>query len=499
MEEMMLNTEKVFRFFEEISRIPHGSGNTGQIAKYLVNFARERNLLVKKDEAGNIAIFKDASEGYEKAGAVILQGHMDMVCEKDTDCEIDMATEGISLLTDGEFIFADGTTLGGDDGIAIAYMLALLDDGQIPHPPLEILITNDEEVGLAGASALSIEGFKAKRLINLDSEEEGYLTVSCAGAVRTYSDIPVEYESVYAEKEEKYLMETGLQEGSSQTSFRIEISNLKGGHSGVDIGNQRSNAIILMGRILSELSLKYDFRIVNVSCPGRENVIPKGAECILVCEVANTDAFTEDFLSLCEQIYMELEETESDVEFELAEYLVQFRCLTLESTKKLIFAMYHMPDGVQVEYPEIPGMIRSSLNTGILELSDDFARFGTLIRSNMDEEKQMVINKVKTFIEFLGGTVRLENDYPAWAYRKDSPLRDKMVQIFESLYGQSPKISITHGGLECGILAGRLGNLDMVSMGPNLYDVHTPRERMEIASVQRTWEYLLEILGNMKE
>lgn len=497
MEEYMIKTQKVLEYFGEISAIPHGSGNTDQIAEYLMNFAKERNLLVKKDAAGNIAIFKEASKGYENAEAVILQGHMDMVCEKNADCEIDMASEPITLMTDGHYLFANGTTLGGDDGIAIAYMLTLLDNDQIPHPPLEILITNDEEVGLAGARALSIEGLRAKRLINLDSEEEGYLTISCAGAVRAFSEIPVEYEAVYEEEEEKYLMETGLQEGSSQTSFRIEISSLKGGHSGIDIGKQRTNAINLLGRILSDLSLKYDFRLVNITCSGRENVIAKGGECVLVCDAKDTDAFTEDFVSLCEKIYIELEITEPEVEFEIAEYLTQFRCLTQESTQKLIFAIYHMPDGVQMADPEIPGMIRTSLNNGNLFLTDEAAHFGALIRSNLDEEKEMIVNKVRSFVSFLGGKTRLENDYPAWPYRQESPLRDLMIEVFESIYGESPKISMIHAGLECGILADRMGEMDMVSIGPNLYDVHTPKERMDIASVQRTWVYLTEILKHM--
>lgn len=490
--------QKVFHYFEEITKIPHGSHNTEAIIEYCTTFAKERGLEYRVDAAGNVAIFQGGTPGYENSSPVIIQGHTDMVCVKESDCTIDMEKECIHVNTDGEYIFADGTSLGGDDGIAVAYALAILDSPELPHPPLEILLTNNEEVGLAGASGLEINDFKAKRLINLDSEEEGIITVSCAGACRAFTTMKVDTEPVFSPEEWMEIEARGEMAETSKASVKLVVDGLTGGHSGVEINKNRSSAIVLLGRILTELSLAHSFRIVEVSCAGRENVIPKHSEAWIVCEAEEVDALLDTAATICETIFEELSVTEPNAEFEISEYLMPVVCLTREASKKLTFALYHLPNGVNMMNPEIPGMVRSSLNTGNITMEEDKVFFSTLIRSNLDVEKETVKKRFQSFMEFVGATVEFSADYPAWPFRSDSPLRDLMVSCFEDLYGKKPIVCGIHAGLECGILTGKLGGLDMVSVGPDVFDVHSTNEKLSVASVQRTWDYLTYVLKMMK-
>lgn len=470
--------QKVFSYFEKISGIPRGSGNTSAIADYCLEFAKERNLRAIKDNAGNVIIYFDGTKGYEQSEPVILQGHLDMVCEKTSGCTIDMAVQGPKLCTDGEYIWADGTTLGGDDGIAIAYILALLDSDDLPHPPIEALLTNDEEIGMIGARELNPALLHGKKLINIDSEAEGILTVSCAGGVRAYCDLPLGFVSA----------------SDNETACRVEISGLTGGHSGIDINKHRKSAHRLMGRLLHHISRMVDFSVADISGGKKTNVIPQQATAVLCCAKELYKKLVHSVEEFSSLISAELAFLEPEVRITAAECEIPSEHTDSENTRKLIFTLQQIPDGIQSMSPDIPDMVQTSLNMGELELEGHHLKMGYLIRSNASTGKQRTVQKLQSFIDYLNGTVVFKADYPVWEYRADSPLRNTMISAFEEIYSDVPQITAIHAGLECGILSGKIANADMVSFGPNLENVHTPNERMNIASVERCWKLLVKTL-----
>ena len=474
-----LQPEKVFHFFSELAKIPHGSGNTEALAGYCLDFARERGLEAYRDDYGNVMIFKGGTSGYEQSESVILQGHMDMVCEKRADCPKDMEREGIDLVIDGEYLRADGTTLGGDDGIALAYILALLDgDGTIAHPPIEALLTADEEVGLRGARALDASRLRGKRLINIDSEEEGILTVSCAGGVRVSCTVPVAYTETTA----------------AMCAKTLSVSGLLGGHSGIDIGKNRKNAARVLAEFLHDLKPRVSVSIARFSSGGRLNVIPQTAEAVICLDRAQTaefDALLAEYnaylKTACEQALVSA-----------ADAPIPEKCLDEASAASVISALLLAPDGVSAISTDIPFLVQTSSNLGSVSLESGALALGFMIRSNTDHGKAETMRRLTALIESLGGTATPSDDYPAWEYRQVSPLRDAMVEAYAQMYGKAPQICAIHAGLECGILAEKLEDADMVSIGPNMKNVHTPDEQLEIKSVQRCWEYLLRVLERLK-
>lgn len=480
-----LSPREVYSYFKEISDIPRGSGNTEKIADYCEEFAKKHSLKVIRDESDNIIIFKDGSSGYENHEPVILQGHLDMVCEKEQDCDIDMDNEGVRLRTDGKKIWADGTTLGADDGIAIAYMLAVLSSDTIQHPPIEAVFTTGEEIGMLGARALDTSVLKSKRLINIDSETEGELFVSCAGGVRAKCDVPVEYTYI------KYDME-------SPVIYEISISGLAGGHSGVEIHKQNTNAIRLMGSVLAQVQRRCDIRIVDVSGGGKENAVPKESKAYICMNGSDAQLFCDIIHEYESVIKKDLENTEPDVKITAHEdFDLPEKCLTLESTRKVIFVLQMSPDGVYKMNQQIEGMVQTSLNLGTAYIQDDTLIYKYLIRSNTATGKQLLLERVTEFTEFISGEITTMSDYPAWEYKHDSKLQDIMIKSFVNVYGYEPKVTAVHAGLECGILSGSMTDTDMISFGPTLTDVHTPNECMDAESAERTWKYLLEVLKNM--
>ncbi|MCM1273153.1 MAG: aminoacyl-histidine dipeptidase [Clostridium sp.] len=478
-----LSPKEVFDYFQKLAAIPHGSGNTDRIAEFCMEFAKEHGLRARKDEANNVVIFADGSPGYEKSEPVILQGHLDMVCEKDEDCRLDMEQDGLEVCTDGVKVWAEGTTLGGDDGIAIAYILAILASDTIPHPPIEALLTSDEEIGMLGANALDVRDLTAKRLINIDSEEEGVLYVSCAGGVSALCDIP-------------FCMEQTNQ--AAECAYRITVSGLLGGHSGTEIHRNRGNAIKLLGAALASMSRTCTLSLVHVSGGGKENAIPKTAEAT-VCVPANQAHTLEqgitEFLKLINQ---ELSAAEPGLLITATPVDMPKQCMNQESTRRVIFALQQFPDGMQKMSSEIEGLVQTSLNLGILFMEDDHVVFQCLIRSNTAGGKQLIMEKVTAFTGYLGGTVTMQSDYPAWEYRAESRLREIMIHTYEEVYQKAPHVTAIHAGLECGILAGKMPDVDMISFGPTLENVHTPRESMDVASVKRSWYYLLKVLENLQ-
>ena len=476
-----IDNTKVFSYFEEISRIPRGSGNNTAISSYLVSFAKEHNLKYRQDEAENVIIWKEATKGYEDRPTVILQGHMDMVCEKELDSPHDFTSEGLELEMEGDFISAKGTTLGGDDGIAIAYALAILADDSIVHPPLEIVITTDEETGMDGAIALNPSDLKGKYFINLDSEDEGIILTSCAGGMSvngTYAFARV--------KKEGYLV-------------NIVIAGLQGGHSGTEIDKNRENAVHMLGRIMSELKRKgRTFSIVHMEGGLKDNAIPRNSKLVLC--VTDQDGIQKDVQCILDMLKKEIEGREMNAKFSFSISEKQIvDIVDEEMTKNIVFFLAHVPNGVLKMSAAIPELVESSLNLGICETKDNEIFFSFSIRSSISSYKQYIGDCIHDLLTVTGGTYEQKSEYPAWEYRKDSPLRNILVDVYEKQYKEKPKIEAIHAGLECGIIAEKMPDLDMVSIGPNIYDIHTPKEALEISSTKRVYQYLLEVLRTICE
>ena len=473
-----LEPQNVFRFFEEICAIPHGSGHTKAISDYLVKFARDRGLAYRQDEANNVIIRKAASKGYENAPTVMIQGHMDMVAEKDADCAKDMEKEGLDLFIDGDTVGAKGTTLGGDDGIAVAMGLAILDAEDISHGPLECLFTVDEEIGLIGARALDASDLTAKYMINLDSEAEGVLTVSCAGATRAICRIPAEREHFAGEP------------------LLLSIDGLIGGHSGEEIHKGRANAISLLGRALCELEKKTGLRLIAVKGGSKDNAIPRDASAVIA--VSDKKAAGQAVNDLQEALRHEYRATDPDIRVTITEAAAGQEPMTAESTKRLSTFLFCAPTGVQAMSAEVPGLVQTSLNMGQANTEGDGLTVRFMVRSSVNTQKDETTEKVIALTEILGGTVEIPASYSAWEYRADSPLRDTTAEAFRAVYGKEPRIEALHAGLECGILSGKMPDLDCISYGPDLTDIHTPRERLHIKSTERVWKLTLETLKRLK-
>ncbi len=471
----------VFRFFEEIAAIPHGSYNTTRISSYLANFAKERGLEYVQDEIENVIIYCPASEGYENAEPVILQGHMDMVCEKETGLDIDMKNEAIKLMLDGDFLTADGTTLGGDDGIAVAMMLALLDSKEYKHPALECVFTVDEETGLEGAEGIDVSNLHGKRMINIDSEEEGIFTVSCAGGSAAEGHIPVSRVKAQGD------------------AYVLRLSGLLGGHSGMEIDKERANSDITMGRILSDLSSRVIFKLVNFRGGTFDNAIPKETTAEIL--VSSGKEFLDEMVAdLRTKLHNEFHASDPDVDLELTK-LEAPGCdpIDSESTSRIIAYLLNVPNGIINMSMDIKGLPEVSLNLGVCELKD--LEFRTLhgLRSSVESRLRSLQKRLTSYYLLFGGTVEHKLFYPGWEYKPDSALRDTCVAVYKEVYGKDPEVVATHAGLECGFFAGKMGtDFDAVSIGPDMFDVHSPNEKLSIPSTQRTWNYLLKVLKALK-
>ena len=472
-----LEPKAVFTFFEQICAIPHGSFHNTQLSNWLVEFARARGLEYYQDAAENVVIIKEATPGYENAEPVIVQGHMDMVCEKEIGCTKDMLTEGLDLAVDGDTVYAKGTTLGGDDGIAVAMGLALLDAKNLCHPRLEVVFTTDEEVGMPGATALDVSMLRGRRMLNLDSEEEGIFTVSCAGGNVSHVTIPVSRAAF---------------DGAVMT---VSVSGLAGGHSGVEINKGRANADLLLGRLLYAAAQKTDLRVIRVDGGMKDNAIPTAAKAVV--SVADTALLRAVCEELAADFAAEYQVTDSGICVSVSEG-GEGLPMDAESTDRVICLLVCAPNGVQAMSADIEGLVQTSLNLGILKTEEIKVEAAFCIRSSVDSQKIMLQQRVACLARQLGGSTVITGDYPGWAFRQESPLRDMMRALFVEQYGYAPKIEALHAGLECGLFAGKLPGLDCVSFGPDLTDIHTPREKMHIASVQRTWKLVVELLRRMK-
>ena len=472
-----LEPQNVFHFFEEITKIPHGSGNVGQISDYLVKFARDRGLFCIQDELKNIIIVKEAVPGYEDEPTVILQGHMDMVAVKKPDCDIDMAKEGLRIAVRGDEIYAQGTSLGGDDGIAVAYALALLDSDTIKHPRLEVIVTVDEEVGMDGARGIDLSMLTGNRMVNLDSEDEGIFLTSCAGGARIKGKLP-------------------LSEAQRQgVAVEVTVGGLLGGHSGGEIHKERGNSNCLMGRLLYRLAETFDIGISRLQGGLADNAIPRETKAVLVVEERDKEAILDVVKTVEGEIRAELSSKDPGAFLAAGEGRPgSWLCTTAEDTAKAAAWLIALPNGVQTMSADMHGLVETSLNLGILSYEDGCLLADFSVRSSGESAKQALIDRLCAVIGLAGGSFSVSGDYPGWKYRKDSPLREKMTALYEKMYGKAPKVEAIHAGLECGILGSKIADLDCVSMGPDMKDIHTTEETLSISSTGRVWEFLVRLL-----
>lgn len=473
-----LEPKKVFQFFEEICKIPHGSGNLGEICEYCVHFAEERGLKVMRDDADNIIIWKEASPGYEGKEPVILQGHLDMVCEKTAESNHDFKKDALQLYVEDGFVKAKKTTLGGDDGIALGMILALLDENDVPHPPIEAVFTADEETGMGGAKALNLQLLKGRKLINIDSEEEGVLTVGCAGGVSCHTSFPMDFS------------------GRQGNVFQVVICGLKGGHSGSEIDRQRANALKLVGRFLYETMQSTKIFLIDAKGGGKENVIASRAEIVVMAEDPDVFKDTADRMySIWKEEYAE-EEPGLTIQIENQGYITA-NTISEDMTEKIVYYLMAAPDGPMGYNRSLPGQVETSLNHGIMAVRDGYLTIDTLVRSSVGSKKMELAKRLEILSKLCGATFLADNEYPGWAYKKQSSLRDLMVKTYCELFGTDPKVLTIHAGLECGLFMDKKKDLDCVSFGPDILDIHSVKERLSIESVERSYRYLKAVLASL--
>ncbi len=477
-----LEPKAVFEYFEKLCAVPHGSHNTKQISDLCVSLAQELGLKCRQDEVNNVVIWKEASPGYEGAEPVILQGHIDMVCVKTEDCHKDMAREGLDVRTDGKWVWADRTSLGGDNGIAVAMILAILADDSLPHPPLEAVFTVDEEVGMDGAFALDCSDLKGKKLVNLDSEEEGVFTVSCAGGARLDCFLPGEWEP--------------LGEGAA---YLVTLDGLLGGHSGMDIDKGRASANQMMVRALYSalercpglrLGGIQGGRFDNVICPKNEALVSVPAQ-----EAEAFEVFIREFDAILKNEYAGCDD---GISLACRQGAPMDGAMTRGSTENILRTMLVLPQGVQAMNVDFPGLVQTSLNLGIVETKPDGVHFSFSVRSCIASQKAMLIQRLRAILELGGGTASERSSYPGWQYARQSRLREDVLAAWKAVSGREGEIEATHGGLECGLFIEKIPGLDAVSFGPELHDVHSVKEKLSVPSTRLVYELTCELLRRSK-
>lgn len=481
-----LYPEKVFHYFSEISKIPRASKKEKEISDWLVKFAKERKLKVIQDEHYNVIIKKKATEGYEDFSPLILQGHMDMVWEKNKDTEFDFSTQGIELVIDGDFLKANGTTLGADNGIAVAYALTILDSDDIKHPALEVVITTDEEDGMSGVVNLDFDEFDGKTLINLDTEEYGEVYVSSAGGTRT---------------EAKFIFET-KKIGNGYTPISIEVKGLSGGHSGAEIHKNLGNSIKILSEILYHLSKKYEMSLIHIDGGGKVNAIPREA----VAEIAvKLDGDSIDELKKLaglafENILKDFKVSDKSPILAIEKIEEKNLGISLGDTLNIINFLHEVPNGVLEMSKHIEGLVETSINIGFIstEIVDGNVkiRIKSLARSMANDPLNKLVEEVTDLTRKHDANIKIAASNPSWEYKEDSKIRELIAKSFKEITGNEPVIKAIHAGLECGVFTQNIKGADVVSIGPNIYGAHTPEERMDIKSVGETWKWLLKILEN---
>lgn len=475
---------EVFKYFEDISKIPRGSGNEKAISDYLVSFSKSLGLEVIQDEFLNVIIRKNGTVGYENSPMITIQGHIDMVCEKNGEIEHDFEKDPIKLRVDGDYIYATNTTLGADNGIAVAYAMALLASKDLSHAPLEVFLTAEEETGMGGALGIDPKNIKGKILINIDSEEEGKLLVSCAGGVRTEVSIPIER------------IDSPISEAADCV---IKIRGLQGGHSGMDIDKERGNANKIMGRFLNKLSRRLDIYLIDINGGAKDNAIPRECDATIKIYGSSLELLKDRVNMFNDIVKNELASSDKDINVDI-EILdkKKSKCLSKSCTEKVIKFLYLMPNGIYSMSKNIEGLVQSSSNIGTISTKEDHIVIRSAVRSSVESLKSDIVDMTKALAILVGANISVESDYPAWQYEKESRARDVFSNVYEKMYGKKPEVTAIHAGLECGLFKKKFENVDMISFGPDLHDVHTPNEHMNIKSVERCWDYLVEVLKELK-
>lgn len=473
-----LNPKKVFTFFEEISLVPRGSGNMRRIADFCVDFAKSRGLRYDRDNADNVIVYKPATKGFESADPVILQGHLDIVCQKTAERGIDFENDGLDIYIEGDYVKARGTSLGADNGIAVAMMLSILDSSDIAHPPIEAVFTTDEEIGMIGATQLDMSKLSGKRMINLDSEEDDTVTVSCAGGSDFKISVPLCRKAFFG------------------TEILLTLRGLMGGHSGVEIHRGRTNANMLAGNLLNCIKDECDFELVGISGGDKGNAIPLRSE-IRVC-TNDPDRFTAAAKAFLLEVSEDIRRREPDFYYDIKPQGEKDCSVIADNIKdKIICALRLLPDGVQKMSEEIDGLVETSLNLGILKTEKDNILFHHTLRSNKSDSLLTLEKELSAICQNLGFDFSASGHYPPWEYRENSPLRNTFEKVYKSETGEKPKVEAIHAGLECAVFASSIDGLDCISIGPALYDVHTVNERLFIPSVEKVYNILIEILNKL--
>lgn len=476
-----LEPKSVFQFFEEICNIPHGSKNEKKISDYIVHFAEKRGLYCKQDEANNVLIKKAATKGYEAQPTIILQSHIDMVCEKNGNVSHDFETDGLKLSIEQGKIKAKDTTLGADNGIGVAYVLAVLDAQDIDHPALEAVFTTEEEIGMGGAKAFDVSELEGKIFINLDSEEEGEFVIGCCGGNKTDVLLPIVWEDT----------------PQNSVPYLLKITGLKGGHSGSDIHLQRANANKLIGRILFEIFNVYDISVASVMGGEKDNAITREAEAVLLLKEEQVQQIKENinyFNEICAKEYQGVEENIVFSLLPMKENVGQ--CFSKQTTEKLIAILLLLPYGVETMDLYHNDLVESSSNIGAVKTEEEYVVFCNALRSSVESRKELILQKIKMIAKLTEAEINVKGEYPEWPIKRNSDIERICKQIYHAMYGKQAEIKAIHAGLECGIFSKRMGEeIDMISFGPNISGAHSPDEEVDIASVKRVWEFLLAVLG----
>lgn len=478
--------EGVMYYFEEISQIPRGSGNEKQISQYIYQWACEKGYEAYQDRALNVIIKKPATPGYENSEAVLLQAHMDMVCEKNSDSNHDFPKDPILLKIEGDLISsAVGTTLGADNGIGVAYCMAILEEKNLKHPPLEILLTTEEESTFNGAMCVSPEFFKAKKLINLDQAEEDRILAGSCGGSGVKVMCPLNYELI-----------TSL---SGYKGFHIKVSGLTGGHSGEDINKGHGSAISLLVRLLYEIKRKYKVKLADIYAGTSRLAISREAEAVIfvgtdrVQEVEHTiaemkDIFTTEYKGICNDLKIQFKESDS----------IDSKIITEEDFDKIMQLLYLFPDGIKNMNGLMPGVVESSINLGILRFENGYLKAEAELRGSFDSTCQHIKNQLINLSEVFGAEIKFFSEYPAWSYNSESIVREKAISVFKEEFGKELKPIVVHAGIECGCLLKSMPWLDAIAIGPNCWGFHSPSERMSASSVKAVWQFLKKLLEELK-
>ena len=472
--------DKILERFEQISSIPRGTKREEKISQWLKSWAEERGFSYQADHTGNLVIYVPASTGMEDAPIIILQGHMDMVCEKTSDSDHDFTCDPIHVLRDGDWLKADRTTLGADNGIAIAIALTLAEDPNVAHPSLELLFTVEEEIGIVGASGLDTRLISGKTMINLDSEEEGTFIVGCAGGKTTFIHLPCAQETL----------------PSDHDIFHLSISGLQGGHSGADIHKHRASANKILARALDRIVQKVPIRLVALKGGTARNAIARDAEVSFACPRGNETVFREMITAFELEAREEYSKADAglSISFEPSQRKSDVKGFGLADSAKIIWLLMALPHGVMYMSASVEGFVETSTNLAVLELKEDGLHITTLQRSNVMSRLDEIDRHIEAVARLAGAEINFTEGYPAWQPDLDSPLLDRSMNVYESLFGQKPAVSIIHAGLECGIIGDRCGGLDMVSLGPTIKGAHSPDEKLLIPSVERVWSLLVALL-----